>query len=171
MGRAEQIQLDASWWSPRGKRLNARSVRAHVAATAVASRRQSLEGGADGFWRVAVLEARARLACIASVPGTGRTVRERGFSGAAAFHVRLVVRSAARTLLQPLRLLFRTPRGGSGNRDCVSPSPSPSPCPPLPERARSAPHPHLSACPLRRHVGAGPDARNAGPVDGHLPGR
>lgn len=56
------------------------------------------------------------------------------FSAAAAVHVRVVVRSAARTLLQPLRLLFRSLRGGSGNRDSVSPNPQPFPLSPTPAR-------------------------------------
>lgn len=44
-GRVEQIQLDASWWSPRGKQLSARSVRAHVAATVAASGVRARRGG------------------------------------------------------------------------------------------------------------------------------
>lgn len=136
-------------------------------------RRQSLEGGADVFRRVAVLETRACLAGIASLPGTRRSVRERGsLWGAAAFHIRVVLRNAARTLLQPLRLLFRTPRGSGGNQDSVFPPPTPSPCPLPPAREGPVCAPPRPVRPLRRrHVGAGPDARDAGPVDGHLPGR
>lgn len=54
-------------------------------------RRQSVKGGVDGCWRVAN---------IISVPGIGQRLKEQGsFSGASAFRVRVVVRSAARTLL------------------------------------------------------------------------
>ncbi|XP_021119346.1 protein FMC1 homolog isoform X1 [Heterocephalus glaber] len=52
-GGAEPRRLDASWWSPRGKRLSARSVRAPAAATVVASGVRVLGGGltASGGWR------------------------------------------------------------------------------------------------------------------------
>lgn len=54
-----------------------------------------------------------------------------------------------------------------------SPTPSPRPPPHRPPGLARRPTPARSvARPLhRRHVGAGPDARDAGPANGHLPGR
>lgn len=134
-------------------------------------RRQSL-GGADGFWRVAVLEARACVARVASVPGTGRSEGARVAFGAAVLHVRVVVRSAARTLPRPRRLPFLRPRGGGGGGGGQRDSSALPPSLTHPARRGPACAPPPLVRPLRRrHVGAGPDARDAGPVDGHLPGR
>lgn len=121
-------------------------------------------------------EARAGLARVASVSGTERRVRARelALEGAAIFHVHAVLRSAARTLHDP----SDSPLAGleaAAATETAPHLPHPFPRPP-PDRARLVPHPRPPAClparPLRRrHVGAGPDARYAGPANGHLSGR
>lgn len=172
-GRAERSELDGDWPNPHGKRLGADSVRVPVAAAAVASGVRARWGGltASGGCRCRE-EARVGLARVASVSGTGRRVRARGLAleGAAIFHVHAVLRSAARTLHDP----SDSPLAGleaAAATETAPHLPHPFPRPP-PDRARLVPHPRLPARPLRRrHVGAGPDARYAGPVNGHLSGR
>jgi hypothetical protein len=109
-------------------------------------RRQSLEGGADGFWRVAVLEERACFARVASVPGTRRRVRARGSLSRGCYLPRTRRREerspdSPASPPAPLQHASRRRRPPRPHRT----SPTPLPLTPPPERARSAPHPRPSA--------------------------
>lgn len=150
-------------------------MRAPVAAAAVASGVRARCGGVDGFWRVSVSgggESRlspCRVCLRNRTESEGTRACSRG-----GCHLPRPRRPEKRSpdSLRPLRLPTRRPRGRGGHRDSAAPPP---PLPSSPARQGPAGAPPPPACPTarplrRRHVGAGPDARYAGPVNGHLSG-
>ncbi|XP_051032641.1 uncharacterized protein LOC127216139 [Phodopus roborovskii] len=102
--------------------------------------------------------------------------RRRGRGAAAAFHVHAAGSSAAARARPPPpppapRSQASRPRRPPRQRRSsptppLAPRPGPVGAPPPPARPPARPLRRR-----RRHVGAGPDARDAGPADGHLPGR
>lgn len=151
--------MDGDWPNPHGKRLRASSVRAPVAAAAVASGVRARYGGVDGFCRVSVSgggESRlspCRVCLRNRTESEGTRARSRG-----GCHLPRPRRPEERSpdSPRPLRLPTRRPRGRGGHRDSAAPPP---PLPSSPARQGPAGAPPPPACLPARSPATPPPCR------------